>query len=351
MKLARTGLEVGRLALGTAPLASVFWGNDEATAVAAVRRAFERGVRFFDTAPFYGLGESERRLGAGLRAATVGATGLDPSAAAAGGVVVSAAAAGGGVASAAAAGGGEASAVSAADGGVVIATKAGRLLEAGSDGSLEAVFDFGYDAAWRSVESSLERLGADRVGIVHVHDPDDHLDEALEGTHRALADMRDQKMIGAVSVGTNTVATASYFLERGDLDCMLVAGRYTLLDQSAASLIAACADRGVAYLAAGVFNSGVLARPAEGAWYDYGPVSAERLERARAIESVCRRHGASLAAAALAFPLAHPSVASVIVGMAAPAEVDENLDAAAASVPADLWSELHAAGLVARPET
>ena len=311
VSLPRAGLEVGRLALGTAPLASVFWGNDEATAVAAVRRAFERGVRFFDTAPFYGLGESERRLGAGLRAAAADI-------------------------------GDEAR--------VVIATKAGRLLETGPDGSMEAVFDFGYDAAWRSVESSLERLGANRVGIVHVHDPDDHLDEALEGTHLALVEMRSQKMIDAVSVGTNTVATASAFLERGDLDCMLVAGRYTLLDQSAALLIAACADRGVAYLAGGVFNSGVLARPAEGAWYDYGPVSAERLERARAIESVCRRHGASLAAAALAFPLAHPGVASVIVGMAAPAEVDENLAAAAASVPADLWSELHDAGLVDMPE-
>ncbi len=314
VSLPRAGLEVGRLALGTAPLASVFWGNDEATAVAAVRRAFERGVRFFDTAPFYGLGESERRLGVGLRAAAADAgDGADEAR-------------------------------------VVIATKAGRLLEAGRDGSMEAVFDFGYDAAWRSVESSLERLGASRVGIVHVHDPDDHLDEALEGTHRALVEMRSQKMIDAVSVGTNTVATASAFLERGDLDCMLVAGRYTLLDQSAAPLIAACADRGVAYLAAGVFNSGVLARPAEGAWYDYGPVSAERLERARAIESVCRGHRASLAAAALAFPLAHPGVASVIVGMAAPAEVDENLAAAAASVPADLWSDLHDAGLVDMPE-
>ena len=321
VRLPRAGLEVGRLALGTAPLASVFWGNDEATALAAVRRAFERGVRFFDTAPFYGLGESERRLGAGLRAAAANGDGDGPDPLAADGS------------------------------GVVIATKAGRLLETGSDGSTEAVFDFGYDAARRSVESSLERLGTDRVGIVHVHDPDDHRDEALAGTHRALADMRDQKMIDAVSVGTNAVATAAFFLERGDLDCMLVAGRYTLLDASAAPLIAACADRGVAYLAAGVFNSGVLARPVEGAWYDYGPVSAERLERARAIESVCRRHGASLAAAALAFPLANPSVASVVVGMAAAAEVDQNLDAAAASVPADLWSELHDTGLVPRPET
>lgn len=321
VRLPRAGLEVGRLALGTAPLASVFWGNDEATALAAVRRACERGVRFFDTAPFYGLGESERRLGAGLRAAAADGSGADPDP------------------------------LAAAEAGVVIATKAGRLLETGPDGLTEAVFDFGYDAARRSVESSLERLGTDRVGIVHVHDPDDHRDEALAGTHRALADMRDQKMIDAVSVGTNAVATAAFFLERGDLDCMLVAGRYTLLDASAAPLIAACADRGVAYLAAGVFNSGVLARPAEGAWYDYGPVSAERLERARAIESVCRRHGASLAAAALAFPLANPSVASVVVGMAAAAEVDQNLDAAAAGIPADLWSELHDTGLVPRPET
>ena len=311
---------MGRLALGTAPLASVFWGNDEATAVAAVRRACERGIRFFDTAPFYGLGESERRLGAGLRAAAADGDGDGPDPLAAAGA------------------------------GVVIATKAGRLLETGPDGSIEAVFDFGYDAARRSVESSLDRLGTDRVGIVHVHDPDDHLDEALAGTHRALADMRDQKMIDAVSVGTNAVATAAFFLERGDLDCMLVAGRYTLLDGSAAPLIAACADRGVVYLAAGVFNSGVLARPAEGAWYDYGPVSAERLERARAIESVCRRHGASLAAAALAFPLSNPGVSSVVVGMAAAAEVDQNLDAVAASVPADLWSELHDTGLVPRLE-
>ena len=189
VRLPRAGLEVGRLALGTAPLASVFWGNDEATALAAVRRACERGVRFFDTAPFYGLGESEHRLGVGLRAAADGA-GADPDLRAAAGS------------------------------GVVIATKAGRLLETGPDGLTEAVFDFGYDAARRSVESSLERLGTDRVGIVHVHDPDDHRDEALAGTHRALADMRDQKMIDAVSVGTNAVATAAFFLERGDLDCM-----------------------------------------------------------------------------------------------------------------------------------
>ena len=200
-------------------------------------------MRFFDTAPFYGLGEAERRLGRALAAAGL-AESERP----------------------------------------VVATKAGRLLTAEPDGSVGVRFDFGYDAARRSLESSLERLGVDRVDIVHIHDPDDHIDEALEGTFPALAALRDEGVIGAVSLGTNSVDTAAVFLERADLDCMLVAGRYTLLDRSAAGLIDACAARGVAYLAAGVFNSGVLARPREGAWYDYGPASAETLARAAAID-------------------------------------------------------------------
>ena len=297
-ELGRTGLRVRRLALGTAPLASIFWGNDADTAVQTVARALELGVRFFDTAPFYGLGEAERRLGRALAAA-----------------------------------GGEAERP-------VVATKAGRLLTAEPDGSVGVRFDFGYDAARRSLESSLERLGVDRVDIVHIHDPDDHIDEALEGTFPALAALRDEGVIGAVSLGTNSVDTAAVFLERADLDCMLVAGRYTLLDRSAAGLIDACAARGVAYLAAGVFNSGVLARPREGSWYDYGPASDETLARAAAIDAVCRRHGVSLKAAAANFALTNPGVTSVVVGMAAPAEVDENLAALRTPPPDDLWQEL-----------
>ncbi len=294
--LPRTGLEVRRLALGTAPLASIFWGNDEGTAVQAATRALERGIRFFDTAPFYGLGEAEQRLGRALAAA-----------------------------------GGERP---------VIATKAGRLLNHGADGTVDVHFDFGHDATRRSLESSLQRLGVDRVDIVHIHDPDDHIHEALEGTYPALVELRDQGMIGAVSLGTNSVATAAAFLERADLDCMLVAGRYTLLDRSAAELIDACARRGVAYLAAGVFNSGVLARPQAGSWYDYGPASGDTLARASAIDSVCRRHGVSIRTAAVNFPLRNPSVTAVVVGMAAPAEVDENLAALRAPVPGELWREL-----------
>ena len=306
MGLGRTGLEVRRLAMGTAPLASIFWGNDAGTAVQTVARALELGVGFFDTAPFYGLGEAERRLGRAL----ADAGGARP----------------------------------------VIATKAGRLLTQGPDGSVDVHFDFGYDAAVQSLESSLERLGLDRVDIVHIHDPDDHLHEALEGTYPALVALREQGVIAAVSLGTNSVATAAVFLERADLDCMLVAGRYTLLDRSATELIDACAQRGVAYLAAGVFNSGVLARPLAGSWYDYGPASDDTLAWAGAFDSVCQRYGAALRTAAVNFPLTNPGVAAVVVGMAAPAEVDENLAALRAPVPDELWLELQGMELLARGE-
>jgi D-threo-aldose 1-dehydrogenase len=295
--LGRTGLRVGRLGLGTAPLASAFWGNDERTAVATARRAIDAGVTFLDTAPFYGLGESESRLGAALR------------------------------------GGRE---------GVVLATKVGRLLDSGPDGELEARFDFSYDAVRASLDTSLERLGVDRVDVVHIHDPDDHIDEAVAGAHRALVTLRDEGVIDAVSLGTNSVQTAATFLEQCDLDCVLVAGRYTLLDQSAVPVIRECVDRGIAYLAAGVFNSGVLARPAEGAWYDYAPAARPLVDRALEIERTCQRHGVTLRAAAMHFVLAQPGVAVMIVGMASPQEVDENLAAARAGVPDDLWRDLWA---------
>ena len=304
--LGRTGLRARRLGLGTAPLASAFWGNDEVSAVSTARRALEAGVTFFDTAPFYGLGESESRLGAAL------------------------------------------------DGhrnGIVLATKVGRLLDVGPNGQVDARFDFSYDAVRRSLESSLSRLGVDRVDIVHIHDPEDHVDEAITGAHRALVDLRDQGVIGAVSLGTNFVKTAETFLDRGDLDCVLVAGRYTLLDQTAAPVIRQCTERGIAYLAAGVFNSGVLARPSEGAWYDYAPAARSVLDRARRIEQVCQRHGVALPAAALSFPFRHPDVSVVIVGMGVPNEVDENIEVVRAGVPDELWTELASNGLLVTTTT
>ncbi|HEX4980366.1 MAG TPA: aldo/keto reductase, partial [Ilumatobacteraceae bacterium] len=280
--LGRTGLTVTRLGLGTAPLATIFWGNDEARGVATAARAVERGIRLFDSAPLYGLGESETRLGRAL--ATV------------------------------------------ARDDVVVATKAGRSLVSLPGGDMDAVFDFSRDATLRQLETSLERLGLDRIDIVHIHDPEDHLAEAIDGTYAALDRLRHEGVIGAVSLGTNVVATASFFLRNADLDTVMVAGRLTLLDQSAAvDLVPECRRAGVAYLAAGVFNSGVLAEPRPGSWFDYAPASSELLERAAAIRAVCESHGVSMRTAALHYPLTVEGVTALIVGMRSPTEVDDNL--------------------------
>ena len=283
--LGRTGLVVTRLGLGTAPLASIFWGNDEARGVATAARAVERGIRLFDSAPLYGLGESETRLGRAL------------------------------------------STISRDD--VVVATKAGRSLIPSVDpDGRDAVFDFSREATLRQLESSLERLGLDRVDIVHIHDPEDHLAEAIEGTYAALDQLRTDGVVGAVSLGTNVVETARFFLRNADLDCVMVAGRLTLLDRSAAvDLVPECRRAGVAYLAAGVFNSGVLADPQPGAWFDYAPASSDVLERANAIRATCESHGVSMRTAALQFPLTVDGVTAVIVGMSSPTEVDDNLAA------------------------
>jgi D-threo-aldose 1-dehydrogenase len=307
--LGRTGLTVTRIGLGTAPLASIFWGNDEDRGVATAARAIERGIRLFDSAPFYGLGESETRLGRALPA-----IGRDE---------------------------------------VVVATKAGRSLVPSPDpgGGTQAVFDFSRDATLRSLESSLDRLGLDRVDIVHIHDPEDHLSEAIAGTYAALDRLRAEGAVRAVSVGTNVVDTARFFLRNADLDCVLVAGRLTLLDQSALDdLVAECRDAGVAYLAAGVFNSGVLADPRPGAWFDYAPVSPDLLERAVAIRAVCESHRVSLRTAALHYPLTVDGVTAVVVGMSSPGEVDDDLAALRSTIPPALWSDLAARSLLPMPE-
>ena len=299
--LGGTGLTVTRLGLGTAPLATAFWGNDEDQAVEAAARGIERGIRLFDSAPLYGLGESETRLGRALQS------------------------------------------IERDD--VVVATKAGRSLTPSPDraGGIEAVFDFTGDATLRSLESSMERLGLDRIDIVHIHDPEEHLTEAIDGTYAALDRLRTEGVVRAVSVGTNFVDTARFFLRNADLDCVMVAGRLTLLDRSAAEdLVPECRRAGVAYLAAGVFNSGVLATPEPGSWYDYAPAPPDVLRRAAAISATCESHGVSLRTAALRFPLTVDGVTAVIVGMSSPAEVDDNLASFQAAIPAALWSDLAA---------
>ena len=306
--LGRTGLRVTRLGLGCAPIGNLYEPVSEAQAAATIDAAWDAGIRWFDTAPAYGRGLSERRTGAALRGRPRGE--------------------------------------------FVLATKVGRLLRPGAEPTpgwadplaLRSVFDFSHDGALRSIEDSLERLGLDRLDVVHVHDPDDCEDAAIAGAFRALRRLRDEKVIGAVGAGMNQSAMLTRFVERGLVDCVLVAGRYTLLDDSAARDLLPPAQRaGVAVIAAGVFNSGILAAPREGATYDYEAAKPELVARARALEATCTRFGVALRAAALQFPLRHPAVTCVLVGARSPAEVDEAAAQLAAPLPEELWPALSAA--------
>jgi len=293
---------LGGLGLGTAPLGGLYDAVDDETAQVTVERACSLGLRLFDTAPYYGSGLAERRLGAVLRKHP-----RDE---------------------------------------LTVSTKVGRLLEPGDSRNsgwhgapaLDAYFDFSYDAALRSLDESLERLGLDRVDIALVHDPDDHYEEALAGAFRALARLREEGVVRAIGVGMNQTEMLCRFAREADPDCFLVAGRYTLLDRSAAEeLLPLCEERGIAVIAGGVFNSGVLA---DGETYDYAPAPAAVLERASELRAVCARHGVPLAAAAIQFPSRHPAVTAVLAGCRSPAEVEEDVRLFELDLPDDLWQEL-----------
>jgi D-threo-aldose 1-dehydrogenase len=292
-------VELAPLGLGTAPLAGLYEAVDDDTAQAVVARAWELGIRSFDTAPYYGSGNAERRLGAGLRERP-----RDQ---------------------------------------FVVSTKVGRMLRPGRSGwagapSLEAYFDFSHDAALRSLEASLERLGLDRVDIALIHDPDDHYEEAVAGAYRALARLRDEGVVRAIGVGMNRTELLCRFARETELDCMLLAGRYTLLDRSAAEeLLPVCEEYRIRVIAGGVFNSGVLAG---GDTFDYEAASADVLARVRSLTATCARHGVPLLAAAVQFPLRHAAVATVLVGCRTPGEVEEDVRLFELEVPQALWDEL-----------
>jgi len=303
--LGRTSLTVTRLGLGCAALGNLYDAMDDAQAQATADAAWAAGLRLFDTAPLYGHGLSERRIGAALRARP-----RDE---------------------------------------YVLTTKVGRRLVPGRDPAtifadapaLTPVFDFSYDGVLHGVEESLTRLGAARIDVLHVHDPDAHEAEATLGAFRALARLRQEGVIGAVSAGMNQSAMLTRFVERGLVDCVLLAGRYTLLDQSAlADLLPAAEAAGVAVILGGVFNSGLLADPRPGAPYDYAPASPDLLARALAFAAICERHGVPLGAAALQFSAAHPAVASVLVGARSPAEVEQALRWFAQPMPEEFWPAL-----------
>jgi D-threo-aldose 1-dehydrogenase len=310
--LGRTGLRVTRFVLGCAPLAGLFAPVSEEEAQATLEEAWRLGVRGFDTAPHYGAGLSECRVGAFLAGKPHD---------------------------------------------YVLSTKVGRLLvedpdgtappEFSSESGVRRVLDYSGDGARRSLEESLERLGIDRVDVALVHDPDDHLDEALDGAFPALAQLRAEGVVGAIGAGMNNSEPLLRIVEEADVDCVLVAGRYNLLDQEAArELVPRCSEKGVAVLAAGVLGSEVLADPRPGAHYRYEPASEEVLERARRIRDVCQRHEVPIAAAALHFPLRNPGVTAVVVGARRPAEVADDLAYLAMPVPDSLYAELEDLGLI-----
>ncbi|WP_211269153.1 aldo/keto reductase [Saccharothrix syringae] len=300
------GVALSRLGFGGGPIGNLFTAVSDEDAAGALGAAWDAGVRYFDTAPHYGLGLSERRLGRFLR--------TRPRAE------------------------------------FAVSTKVGRLLEPFDGGGDDLangfavpathrrVWDFGADGVRRSLESSLDRLGLDRVDVVYLHDPDDHWEQAITRGVPALVKLRDEGVVRAIGVGMNQWRMLARFVREADLDVVLLAGRYTLLDRSGAELLELCAERGVAVVAAGVFNSGLLAAPAAGATYDYRAAPPGLVERARRVAGVCGRHGVPVPQAAIAFPRRHPAVASVLVGVRSAEEVRAN--AAEVDVPPALWEEL-----------
>lgn len=305
--LGRRGLVVTCLGLGTAPLGNLFAAVSDAAADATVGAAWDAGIRFFDTAPLYGHGLAERRLGRALASRP-----RDE---------------------------------------FVLATKVGRVLRPPSGAAptsvftdvpnLDPVFAYSRDDTLRSIEASLERLGVDRVDVVHVHDPDDHEAAAMAGAFPALIELRDQGVIGAVGAGMNQWPMLDRFVQRVDLDCVLLAGRYTLLDPSGGDvLLPRCAERGVGVIIGGVFNSGLLADPDANATYDYATAPPRMRARAMALRDRCADAGVTLAAAALQFALAHPAVTAVVVGARSEAEMRTDVAAAGAPIPDALAEHL-----------
>src|SRR5260370_36761231 len=282
-------------------------------AVAVIRHALAAGITYLDTAPLYGHGLAESRVGRAI--------------------------------------------VDTPRDELVLSTKVGRLLREGAPReqsqyyqgapfykdvpSAGPVWDFTYDGVGTSVAESAERVGVERFDILHLHDPDEHFREASTTGYDGLAALRAEGLVSAIGAGMNRTAVQAQLVRECDLDIVLVAGRYTLLDQSAMDeLIPLCMERDVSIVVGGVFNSGVVVDPSPGALFDYVPASDDVLCRARHIQEVCRRHEVPMAAAALQFPLAHPQVCSVLLGPRSIAELEMNLDLLEAHIPPDFWTEL-----------
>ena len=324
--LGKSGVEVTIMGFGGAPLGNMYQAFSDQQARATLEACYDAGIRYFDTAPLYGFGLSEHRLGEALRGRQRDA--------------------------------------------FVLSTKVGRLLRPGDPAALDhgqfrgslpfaQVYDYSYDGVMRSVDDSLQRLGTWRIDILLVHDLDvwthgseearrARVQEFMAGGYRALVELREQGAVRAIGAGVNETAACQDLAERGDFDCFLLAGRYTLLEQAPLDhFLPLCATRNIALIIGGAYNTGILATGAiPGAYFQYAPAPPEIMERVRRIEAVCARHGVRLASAALQFPLGHPVVATVIPGTRSPAEVAQNVEIFAPEIPADFWAELKHEGLL-----
>ena len=325
-QLGKTSLSVSQLGFGSAPLGNMYRAFPDAVAASTVSAAYEVGVRLFDTAPLYGHGLAEHRLGAALRAQPRDS--------------------------------------------YVLCSKVGRLLDpcppeqvdAGifhSTLPFEPRYDYSYDGVMRSFEDSLQRLGTHRIDILLIHDVDiwthgskaaseQRIAEVMQGGYRALRELRDEGVINAIGAGVNDWETCQTLAEQGDFDCFLLAGRYTLLEQDALnSFLPLCEQRNISIIVGGPYNTGILATGAiEGAYYNYQPASPAILDRVRRIEAICQRFDVNLASAALQFPLGHPAVACIIPGARDPDEVRQNQTIFGVDIPSELWLDLKTEGLL-----
>jgi D-threo-aldose 1-dehydrogenase len=312
------GLQLTELGLGAAQFGNLYRETTDEQAAGAVVAAWDAGIRYFDTAPHYGLGLSERRLGPMLSDYP-----RDE---------------------------------------YLVSSKVGRLLVDSPElagrqddegfavpADKRRVWDFSRDGILRSLESTLERTGLDSLDIVYLHDPDDHLEQAFGEGIQTLIDLREQGVVRAVGAGMKQSEALAALIRAADVDLVMLAGRYTLLEQGAADdLLPLALERGVGVVIAGVYNTGLLssARPAAGAKYEYEDAPSELVARANAIADVCERYGVTLPEAALAFPLLHPAVVSVVVGVRDAAQVSSNVERYSKPIPADLWTELRAESLL-----
>ena len=317
----RSGLKVTQFGYGSAPLSGFRDQIPELDAIDTVIAAYEGGVRLFDSSPYYGYGRAELRVGAALRDRPRGE--------------------------------------------FVLSTKIGRWLTAIPPGTtapagwrtggvpFAPTFDYSYDGVHKSLEQSMLRLGMNRIDIVFIHDVDfwtirdralldQRFRQAMEGAYKALDELRRAGTIGAIGVGLNEADMSARFVRAGNFDCVLLAGRYTLLEQGAlADFLPLCVERGVGVIIGGPLNSGILATGARpGALYDYNAPPPAVEERVRRIQAVCERHGVPMPAVALQFPLGHPAVAAIIPGGKSRAEVMGNLELFRRPIPASLWAEL-----------